>query len=172
MKFRYFALSLACLALLGASAASATEVWAGLTHFFEKNSYADITLPENQDLLTDNVIFVRGDMEGLFNIAQEPVADNWGIGSPMDTEWASGSIADYATLNYQTWVSWLNGWAGDYIVGNPGVVHLISDDIYVEILFSRWDNGESLPGGGYAYTRGEGTTPTTPIAISQVKALY
>jgi len=50
---------------------------------FSKADYADWTLPENQDCITDNVCLTRQNIDGLYNTVQE---DGVGDTSPADTE--------------------------------------------------------------------------------------
>jgi hypothetical protein len=37
----------------------------------------------------------------------------------------------------------------------PAVVHLITDDVYLDVQFTSWTQG----GGGFSYDRGDGTVP-------------
>jgi len=55
---------------------------------FEKENYADYTLPENQDRITDNVWITRDNDEGLFNAATEAYYEDEGYEGPDGTEWA------------------------------------------------------------------------------------
>ncbi|MBT8258042.1 MAG: hypothetical protein KJO49_06190, partial [Bacteroidia bacterium] len=81
------------LSLVSVPGFSQTE-WTGPTMTFTKIDFADWTLPANQDMLTANVILTRADNRGLFNIVLETEFDNAGFTSPLDTEWAIGSISD------------------------------------------------------------------------------
>ncbi|HBB04767.1 TPA: hypothetical protein DCZ39_07945 [Patescibacteria group bacterium] len=38
---------------------------------FTKDNYADYTLPENQDCITDNVCITRQDSQGIYNAVSE-----------------------------------------------------------------------------------------------------
>jgi hypothetical protein len=135
--------------LLLCGAAQAQQVWMGLGHFFEKPNFADWTDPAYQDRITDNVWITRGDRRGIFNIATEPGYDDFV--SPADTEWATGSAADWQSLTFQNWQDWH---ASDppSTVGLDAVVHLISDDIYIDIRFESWTVG-GFNGGGFSYLR-------------------
>jgi hypothetical protein len=153
--------------LLVASGAIAQEVWSGFTLNFEKVAYADWTLEEIQDRLTSNVWITRKDNQGIFNIAQE---SGYSSISPIDTEWAYGSAADWAALTFATWKNWHGNDPGSSI-GLDAVVHLISDDIYVDIRFLSFGGGNT--GGGFSYVRGEADpVPVDSATLSQVKALY
>ena len=73
--------------------------------------------------------------------------------SPADTEWANGTTANFNSLSYTDWNSWAKGVnAGPpSTVGVNAVVHLKTDNIYIDIKFLSWD--ASGTGGGFSYTR-------------------
>lgn len=136
--------------------ASALEVWSGRTFTFSKPDSADWTQPQYQDRLTAAVSLTRAHNRGLFNIAQE---DGYTPQfSPQDTEWATGDAADWAQLTFAPWQAW-NGGVPPGVVGVDAVVHLISDDIYVDIRFESWTAANG--GGGFSYTRA--TAPMVPV---------
>ena len=136
------------LLICGATNALATEVWSGLDYTFEKPSWADWTLPENQDRITDNIWITRKDTQGIFNIKQE---DSYQDGvSPLDTGWAYGNVEDWESLDFQPWIMWA-GHNPSGTVGQDAVLHLISDDIYLDIMFTGWIGGNN--GGGFSYLR-------------------
>ena len=113
------------LATFGAPSAAQT-FWTGPTTTLTKMDFADWTLEENQDRLTDNVWITRQNQAGLFNIAQEPSSNGFGTTgtSPIDTEWAFGSIADdVTTLTFTPWNSWAGG-SPPSTVGRDAVLHL------------------------------------------------
>lgn len=145
-------------ALLAAAALTvpgsrAAQIWNGpLTTFSEPGT--DPTLEVNQDRLTSNVWITRAASQGIFNAAQENGYTH--LSSPVDTEWAYGALADYASLTYANWETW-NGGHPPSMVGQPAVVHLISDDIYLAVTFTFWGG----IGGGFAYQR---STPVPPAA--------
>jgi hypothetical protein len=146
-------LPIAAAVILGAAgAAQGAEIWSGYDFAFEKANFADWTLEENQDRITDNVWITRADNQGIFNIAQEDSYDGFDtIGpSPVDTEWAFGTTADWDTLTYTTWAIAADGFPPS-LVGQDMVVHLITDDIYIDIRFTGWSSGGS--GGGFSYER-------------------
>ncbi len=134
-----------------AAPAGAAIVWTGPTITFTKADFADWTLPENQDRITDGVWITRAGSQGIFNIAVE---NFYGPLSPQDTEWAYGHAADYQSLAFAPWVQWhMNN--PPSMIGNDAVVHLISEDIYIDIKFLSWTPGAM--GGGFSYER------STPI---------
>jgi len=156
--------AIVAFSIAGATGALATEVWSGLDYYFEKPNWADWTLPENQDRITDNVWITRQDWEGLFNIAVE---DYYNFDtSPADTEWAFSGLngnmtwdpgegaAQYESLVFDYWV-WALEWYPAYnFMDTPGVVHLISEDIYIDLLCEFWMIGDDGGGGGFSYYRG------------------
>jgi uncharacterized repeat protein (TIGR01451 family) len=133
-------------------------VWDGPTMTFTKADGADWTLEANQDRITDNVWLTRQNSQPLFNIKNE---DAYTTGSPSDTEWAYGTTADYLTLSYTDLVD-LTGYSMPDIVGQDVVLHLISDNIYIDIRFTSWSSGGSGGSGGFSYERstpGGGSSP-------------
>ena len=164
---RYFS---AALCLLVGLSAGALEIWEGPDVTFTKAAFADSTLPANQDQLTAGVILTRADTNGLFNIALEGgYVTNV---SPSDTEWAFQSLngnpatnvtaSNFDNLVFADWRTSLGG--ATQLTGNilnrPGVIHLITEDIYLNVEFTVW--GQGMPpggsaGGAFTYIR---STPT------------
>lgn len=142
-------LSIALASVVGTAAA--TEVWSGRTFSFNKPNFANWTQAENQDRITNNVWLTRKDSQGLFNIHNEA---GFVTGSPAGTEWATGNAVDHASLSFQAWRDWA-AFFPPGTIGVDAVVHLIADDIYVDIRFDSWTNGTGgVPGGGgFSYTR-------------------
>ena len=132
---------------LPAGTALSQDVWTGPPVTFSKAPFADWTLPENQDRITDNVWLTRADLMGIFNIA---VDSSYMGPSPTDTEWATGSAEDYESLDFQIWVDWAESFPPG-TVGVDAVVHLITDDIYIDIRFLEW--GVGFSGGAVAWER-------------------
>ena len=75
---------------------------------FEKEIYADWTLPENQDQIYPGTFITRKDQQGIFNIALE--AGYSYDPSPENTEWAYGRTADLDPGDYQIWVDAVDGY--------------------------------------------------------------
>src|ERR1043166_774424 len=90
--------------LLLAISAHAATVWEGPMISFTKASYVNPLLAENQDRLTANVWITRGTSQGLFNANTESRFTHFL--SPAGTEWANGSLENYATLSYTDWNYW------------------------------------------------------------------
>jgi hypothetical protein len=154
------------------------SLWTGPVITFTKANNADWTVADNQDRITDNVWITRADDQGLFNIAQEEWFSEGSFGtvtegSPWDTEWAFGAIADgVETLTFDYWGNAI-GWYPPGMVGENMVLHLISEDIYIDVKFTSWTSGEGEGGGGFSYERSTGTmseTLWTGNAITFTKA--
>ncbi|NUN69346.1 MAG: VCBS repeat-containing protein, partial [Bacteroidetes bacterium] len=130
---------------------------------FEKSDYADWTQEANQDRITDAVWITRKNSQGIFNISAQSGYNNT---APSGTEWAAGSIADgVENLTFGTWHNTtLNTW-GDKpnMVGQAMVLHLIDEDIYIDITFNSWTDNSN--GGGFSYTRG-----ASPLSASFTSA--
>jgi hypothetical protein len=137
---------------------AAPIVWTGPSIDFTKPDFADWTLAANQDRLTDSVWLTRADTMPLFNILLESEAT---FGSPADTEWAFGptqpgdpgpiTASNFASLTFSDFVTALSGRVGrNVLTYGPGVLHLISEDIYLDITFTAWSE---VSGGGFSYTR-------------------
>ena len=172
MLRRYFSASLfalsAVLGLLAAVApAHALEIWSGRTFFFARADGVDWTQATNQDRIRPTVWLTRKNTMGLFNIALE---SGFTSSSPAGTEWATGDAVNHAGLSFQPWVQWAAN-NPPATVGVDAVVHLIADDIYVDIRFASWSGGTTA--GGFSYFRA--VPPTVPAergTWGRIKALY
>jgi hypothetical protein len=146
---KVFTLILAIAFAFSALPNASADIWDGPSIEFTKDPFADWTLPENQDFITPNVIITRADVFGIFNIAQE--ASYTSFSSPVDTEWATGTTADIGSLMFSDWQTW-TGSNPPNMVGVDAVLHLITDDIYIDIRFTSWGIG-GASGGGFSYIR-------------------
>ena len=121
-------------------------VWTGSPLTFEKADGADPNDEANQDRITDNVWITRGNNGGqIFNIKVESSSDK--SDSPTDTEWALGKTDNIASLTFDKFRTTIKP---KEIKGKDLVLHLISDDIYIDIKFDEWAEGKD---GGFKYTR-------------------
>ena len=146
---------------------AAPVVWSGLDVSFTKENGVPATDPAAQDMITPNVIITRGNVRGIFNIAVE-TSFNAAV-SPTDTEWAfpnNNAGKDIAATNWEDlqFDLWVDAFGGQNFpgpggtVGEPAVVHLITDDIYLDITFTSWSEGAG-GGGGFAYDRAANPIP-------------
>jgi hypothetical protein len=136
-------------------AGEAATVWSGPRIVFTKTDSADPKQASSQDRLTPNVWLTRAASQGLYNVARETTFAH--SLSPADTEWASGTTAGYGSLKYTDWETWARS------VGNPpatpgvsAVLHLKTDDIYLDIKFLSW----SERSGGFSYERSTSAVAT------------
>jgi hypothetical protein len=156
---RSFWCALGCVVILaGAASRAAAEpiVWTGPTSTFSKSSGADHTLPVNQDHLTANVALTRGNTQGMINILAE---SSYSSVSPADTLWATAlnnpcdtiAATNWAALDFTTWSAAYANSIGPNILNYNAVVHLVTDDVYLDLRFTSYQGGGS--GGGFAYER-------------------
>lgn len=158
-------------ALMLTGTATAQTVWSGFDFSFSRPNDADPMLPQNQDRITDNVWLTRLVQEGLFNIRQET---SYALTSPADTQWATDlmsanagetiAAANWADLSFANWIDAYGGQGGmtlpARLTSRNAVVHLITDDIYLDIQFTAWTSGAG--GGGFSYDRAAAPpSPTT-----------
>jgi hypothetical protein len=133
----------------------AATIWNGALITYSQPA-PDPTQVSNQDRITPDVWLTRAASKGLFNAFYETNATAL---SPTNTEWAFGVLTNYASLHYTNWLALLNGASPVTLVGQPLVVHLNSDDIYLSLQMTFWAAGGA---GGFAYQR---STPT-PASLS------
>src|SRR5882724_11022701 len=152
-----------CVAWAWPHAASAATVWNGPLITYTQPA-PDPTQPANQDLLTAKVSLKRATSAGMFNGVTETSFAKFA--SPADTEWAVGSLSNYATLSYSDWTTTGGGHPVLNYVGEQLVGHLISDDIYLSLQFTALD---STGAGGFSYIRSTpapGNAPPTVAIVS------
>ena len=145
----------------GIRSAAAATVWSGPIFTFTEPNFADWTQPANQDRLTPEDWITRDTTRGLFNAASESFYTKFS--SPADTQWATGTLANYASLTYTDW----QDWAGSHppsTVGEQAVVHLIADDIYLSVKFDSWGGSA----GGFSYERSTPSIVPEPSAGSML----
>lgn len=150
MKISRFPSLLALLAsLLPATRTSAAVIWNGPSITFSKIARSNWTLPANQDRITPLVWLTRANTQGMFNIAVESAYTT--VSSPLGTEWAYGTTADFASLIYKDWETWTGGPGSGppSTLGRDAVVHLIDEDIYLDIKFTAW----GYTTGSFSYVR-------------------
>lgn len=154
-------LMLVALAARVETAGAAPVVWTGPNVTFTKLGIADPTLAANQDRMTDDVWLTRGSTEGMFNIAPGHETAYVRFSSPDDTLWATDAMAtnsgkaitasNWENLSFTTWAAAYGG-PGTGLIGNittrDAVVHLLSDDVYLNLRFSNFSSG-----GNFTYQR-------------------
>ena len=150
---------------------SAADIWNGPSIEFIRLDGVDGNLPENQDQITALVAIARGNFQGIYNFAQESGYTNFS--SPSDTEWAFGTTADdLGLLIFSDWQTWAQSVGGPPdTTGLDAVLHLITDDIYIDIRFTSWTQAG---GGGFSYIRSTPGTvpePTSGMVLLMVGGL-
>ena len=123
-------------------------VWDGPLMTFTKQNFDDPSSENSQDRITNLVWLTRGNSGGqLYNAKIESNSSK--SNSPEDTRWAFGTTSNLGSLTFSTF----RGTSKPKLaVGQNMVVHLISDDIYIDIKITSWESG-SNSGGGFSYER-------------------
>lgn len=118
------------------------------TFTYSKNGFADWTIPQNQDRISENIWITRASNKGIFNIAQESgyVAQV----SPIGTEWAIGNTGTVLPENYTDWETAINN-NPVAALKKPLSLKLSDENLYYDIIFHTWTSSDQ--GGGLSYTR-------------------
>ncbi len=117
---------------------------------FTKPDGADPSDEANQDRITDNVWITRGNNGGqIYNAVTESASTQ--ATSPADTEWALGTTAD--GIENLTFAEFRTTIQPKEAVDKDMVLHLITDDVYIDIKFTSWSQGNGGSGGGFSYQR-------------------
>lgn len=150
--------------LLASSLVVAQTTWNGPTMTFTKADNANPALAANQDQITSNVWLTRGNDNVLFNFVSQTAAPSSGYNSPLDTEWAEGTTANFEQLTFTDFkTSAPLGSNGKRkvteMINKDYVLHLITDNIYIDIKITSWTSGQA--GGGFSYQRS--TDPSLSI---------
>lgn len=142
-------------------------VWTGPNTNYNESPVATFSSPNGggADLIigptgtNKGVSLTRSFDEVLYNRAAGETTAN-GSTSPVDTMWAFGSLANFASLSYKTLTAIRNSAVPDFqaaILNKPMVVHLVNENIYLSLTFTSWPQHDA---GGFAYTRS-----TAPAAV-------
>ena len=146
--------------MLACSARAVPLVYSGYAVSFSKAGFADPYLPENQDSIVHRVAITRGSSRGIFNVARESTYED--SVSPLGTAWAfphnnpsaTLSAANHDALVFAPWQTANGGGGGGppATVDQNAVVHLIEQDIYLDIRFTGWGIS-TIAGGSFSYQR-------------------
>lgn len=146
--------TLFCISLLATIGLSAQTIFTGAKTTFTKTDISDFNIEVNQDRLTDNVWLTRANTGGIFNIKTETSFS--GSSSPSDTEWAYGTTSNITSLTFGTMneanIAQSTGLNNRPALNQDMVLHLITDDVYIDVKFLSWSQGRST-GGGFSYER-------------------
>ncbi|OJJ23067.1 hypothetical protein BKI52_01565 [marine bacterium AO1-C] len=122
-------------------------IWKGVVLTFTKQVNADPTQATNQDRITDNVWITRGNEGGqLYNAKLESKANK--TFSPFDTEWAIGTLDNIDNLAFKPFREAVT--KPKEVVGKDLVLHLINDNIYLGVKFTKWS---AFKDGEFSYER-------------------
>ena len=126
---------------------SAYILWNSNFQAFIKKDDTDAAIANNQDRLTNNVWITRDNDGGqIYNVVKESSANK--NKSPTGTEWAIGTLNELSLLKFKSFRSTVD--KPKEAVGKDLVMHLIDDDIYLNIKFTSWSVGKK---GGFSYER-------------------
>ena len=154
--------------MVGILPSEAQNIWSGPVTTFTKVDLADWTLADNQDIITNNVRITRANSMGIFNIALE--TEYVKNSSPADTEWAFGTTSEINSLTFQDWQTAVESNPPEMVIKDM-VLHLITDDVYIDIKFTSWSVGGN--GGGFSYQRStDNATNTADIEAKNEIRLY
>jgi hypothetical protein len=145
---------------------SAQTTWSGAPMTFTKNINTDETQEANQDRITSNVWITRASRQGIFNAASENSYEDFA--SPKGTEWAFGNTSNLGSLTFDSWED-THGSEPLDCIDQEMVLHLITDDIYIDIKFLTWSTGNGMgggSGGGFSYSRSTQNGASVKEAIS------
>lgn len=144
--------------LLVSNLAFTQTIWNGPTMTFTKVDYADPNQEANQDQITSNVWLTRGNNGQLYNAKTE--SDSSKSSSPDDTEWAFGTTSNLSSLTFSTFRGTSKP---QNAVGLDMVLHLITDNIYIDIKITSWTSGQGSGGNGGGFSYERSTDPSLGI---------
>jgi hypothetical protein len=149
------------------SASAAPVIWTGPMLTFTKS----VGTP--QDLLTANVALTRGSSQGMYNAVSEASFNSSTLVSPAGTAWATAVNNPSASITATNWsalsfIDWMHAYGGpgsalQANIGKNAVVHLIVDDIYLNLQFTNFNSG-----GAFTYQRSTPVPEPTTIGLSLV----
>jgi hypothetical protein len=117
---------------------------------FTKVNFADWTLEENQDRITDNVWLARQNTQGMFNAFDQTAYPGNAIGGPSNTEWKLGFTDQPGT--YTSWVVAAQNNPNANCNGDVAwSLHIIDTDLYFDVVWHSFTGSNG--GGGFSYTR-------------------
>ena len=119
------------------------------TVVFTKPAYADWSLAENQDRITENIWITRKDIQSIFNIAQEDGYSGEN-GSPSGTLWADTITQAAEPEGYTNFVA-MHGGSPQSLIGDTVSLFLPQSNLYFDVSILSWGGGNT--GGDFSYTR-------------------
>ena len=128
-------------------------LWQGDIITFSKPNGGDPNDEANQDRITERVWITRGNntptgQGQIYNIVTESTASDGT--SPAGTAWAQGNYADIDDLTFTSFRNAAPNQKPQNAVGIPMVLHLVENDIFIEIKITSWATNKQ---GGFSYER-------------------
>jgi hypothetical protein len=141
------------------NAAPPPTIWnaGGLT--FTKPASGSQDCITAQTCLTRSTVLYNSVTGGVGGQQQCP-----GYQGPLNTEWALGHITDWNTLTYRKLYDLNNCLPPGMVQQGPMVLHLISENIYLQVRFNAWGAGNST----FSYTRTTGPAASTASVSGRV----
>ena len=132
---------------------SSRTLWQGDIITFSKPNGGDPNDEANQDRITERVWITRGNntptgQGQIYNIVTESNASDGT--SPAGTAWAQGNYTDIDDLTFTSFRNATPNQKPKNAVGIPMVLHLVEDDIFIEIKITSWATNKQ---GGFSYER-------------------
>lgn len=155
---------LAFFAILMPSA-RAQILWTGPNTNFSGGASSIVSVPPADVIIPGAVSLTRHGNGWLYNTNVDACAQ-CAAGTPSDTEWAFGTLANFASLTYQT-MDVIRAEDANFDFGavlvtvppSPMVLHLINENIYIQVTFTSWPQHAV---GTFAYTRSTPAVVTPP----------
>jgi hypothetical protein len=161
MTIRRLAIGLFVLTVSANMSARAATIWNG-----PNTGWAKSVATPSDPILPGVVVLTRGANEVMYNTVSEAGAT---VGSPANTEWGFGTLANFSTLTYKTMDAWRAspGAAPNFqafILNKQMVMHIKSADIYMSIMFTNWGRfGSGTVGYIRSTAPGGGNPPTVTL---------
>jgi len=151
-----------------AQVSSAQHVWSSAngTTTFTKQAFADWKLADNQDRISDSVWITRASTQSIFNIRKDT---SYKTDAPSGTMWAFGRTDSFAAHTYKTFVS-LSGGSPQGLVGKDLVLHLVAENIYLDVKFLSYAGGNT--GGSFSYIRAAANGGVTSVPVTSAPARF
>ncbi|HSK13814.1 MAG TPA: MopE-related protein, partial [Phnomibacter sp.] len=130
--------------ILQANSTAGSKAWNSGSFTFTKTDVGQV------DEITEFTHITRGYGGFIYNSVDQTGSSGCCCNYTLsNVEWALGNIADWATLTYSDQVPIPDCYTPN-IQNLPLVMHLKSEDIYLQVVFSYWQAGG---GGNFTYTR-------------------
>jgi hypothetical protein len=159
LRTRILAVGLFIFAINAGAPARAATIWNGPNMGWAKSGATP-----SDTIVPGVVVLTRGGNGVLYNTAAGEVGP--GAGSPADTEWGFGTLANFSTLTYKTMDTWRAGANFDLqavILNKQMVMHIKSQDIYMSIMFTNWGRFFS---GTVGYIRSTAPAAANPPTVT------